>query len=203
LKFLLSTTLNDEEPELVRQNALAMLSSLATSTRDAVKVELAKHLQDRLGRKPLNDLHVRVAHAAGVLPYLRRAQRVSFFRNYIDDLQRVGYHWKSHASHGAILRRLGEYGGLASVPEGELGAIVKWMVLCHVGEPGGYGAGINRDVFYSNSAAPLIEQLFSQALDVSRDAVEELAEDRDVKRACSRGTGVARRFQELLDIVGA
>ena len=203
LRFLLSTTLNNDEPELVRQNALAMLSSLATSTRNAVKVELAKQLQDRLARKPLSDLHVRVAHAAGVLPYLRRAQRTSFFREYLDGLQRVGFHWKSHASHGTILRRLGEYGGLASIPDDELRAIVKWLVLCYIGEPGGYGAGINRDVFFSNSAAPLIEQLFAEAPDVPRDIVVDLSEDKDVKRACARGTAVARRYQELLDIVGA
>jgi hypothetical protein len=203
LKFLLSTTLNDSEPELVRQNALAMLSSLAASTRDAVKVELAKHLQDRLGRRPLLDLDVRVAHAAGVLPYLRRAQRASFFQGYLGELQRVGYHWKSHADHSAILRRLTECGGLASIPDDELAVIVKWLVLCYIGEPGGYGAGINRDVFYSNSAAPLIEALLAAAPDQSRDIVGKLSDDKEVKRAIARGTGIARRYQELLDVVDA
>ncbi len=89
------------------------------------------------------------------------------------------------------------------IPDEEIGATVKWMMLCYIGEPGGYGAGINRDVFYSNSAAPLIEQLFAEAPDVSRDIVVDLGEDKDVKRACGRGTGVGRRYQELLDIVGA
>lgn len=39
--------------------------------------------------------------------------------------------------------------------------IVRWMTLCHVGEEGSYGTmGRNRKVIYSNSAAPLIEQMF-------------------------------------------
>lgn len=80
---------------------------------------------------------------------------------------------------------------------------MKWLVLCYIGEPGGYGAGINRDVFYSNSAAPLIEALFADAPDLSRDIVVKLGEDKEVKRAVARGTGIARRYQELLDIVGA
>lgn len=164
---------------------------------------LAKHVQDRLGRQPLTELHVRVAHVAGVLPYLRRAQRVTFFRSYHDQLQRVGYHWRSHADHGTLLRKLDEYGGLSAIPEDELSPILKWLVLCYVGEPGGYGVGINREVFYSNSAAPLIEGLLRGAPDVARDPMVELGSDKDVKRACARGAGIARRYQELLDTVGA
>ncbi len=81
--------------------------------------------------------------------------------------------------------------------------ILKWLVLYYVGEPGGYGAGINREVFYSNSAAPLIEGLLRGAPDVARDLVAGLGSDKDVERACARGAEIARRYQELLDIVGA
>ncbi len=42
LKFLVSTSLSDDEPELVRQNAFAVLGAISGLTRDAVKVELAK-----------------------------------------------------------------------------------------------------------------------------------------------------------------
>lgn len=203
LKFLVSTCLNDDQPDLVRQNAFAVLGAISGLTRDAVKVELAKHLQDRLGRQPLTELHVRVAHVAGVLPYLRRAQRATFFRGYRNELQRVGHNWKSHSEHSMLLRRLDEYGGLSAIPENELPLILKWLVLCYIGEPGGYGAGVNREVFYSNSAAPLIEGLLGNAPDATRDVIVGLGSDKDVERACARGAGVARRYQELLDIVGA
>jgi hypothetical protein len=203
LKFLVSTSLSGDEPELVRQNAFAVLRAVSVLTRNGVKIELAKHVQDRLGRQPLTDSHVRVAHAAGVLPYLRRAQRVTFFRAYRSQLQRVGYHWKSHADHGGLLRKLDEYGGLSAIPEGEQLPVLKWLVLCYIGEPGGYGAGINRKVFYSNSAEPLIEGLLAAAPDVVRDLLVGLGDDKDVKRACARGTSIAQRYEQLLDIVGA
>ncbi len=38
LKFLVSTSLSDDEPELVRQNAFAVLGAISGLTRDAVKV---------------------------------------------------------------------------------------------------------------------------------------------------------------------
>lgn len=178
-----------------------MLRAVAEPTRDAVRVLLAKHLQDSLGRQPLTDTVVRVAHGAGVLPYLRKAQRLSYFRAYNERLQRVGHHWKSHASHGALLRALEEYGGLASIPDDELKVTLKWLVLCYVGEPGGYGAGLNRRVFYSNSAAPLVASLLEEGPDAAREPLAKLADDREVKRALRASDGVARRYQDLLDIV--
>jgi hypothetical protein len=201
LKFLVSTSLNDSEPELVRQNAFAVLRALAEPTRDAVRVLLAKHLQDTLGRQPLTETVVRVANGAGVLPYLRRAQRLSFFRAYNERLQRVGHHWKSHASHGSLLRSLEEYGGLATIPDDELEVTLKWLVLCYVGEPGGYGAGLNRRVFYSNSAAPIIESLLEEDADAVREPLAKLADDRPIMRALRASDGVARRYQDLLDMV--
>ncbi|MFD6186908.1 hypothetical protein [Streptomyces goshikiensis] len=79
--------------------------------------------------------------------------------------------------------------------------IVRWMTLCYIGEAGGYGMGRNRKVFYSNSAAPLIEQMFKEDRDIIRDGVSGLQKDRAVKRVCS-DEHVARRFQDLLDLVG-
>ena len=107
LKFLVSTALNEREPELVRQNAYAVLRALAALTRDAVRVLLAKHMQDSLGRQPMSETHVRVANGAGVLPYLRKAQRVSFFRAYNERLKQAGHHWRSNAFQGGAGVRTG------------------------------------------------------------------------------------------------
>ena len=201
LKFLVSTARNEQEPDLVRQNATAVVRSLADVTRDGVKVLLAKHIQDKLGRHPLQIADVQVAHAARVLPYLRKTQRSNFFRAFYDQMERLGFHWKANASHGELLRSLEELGGLSSIPEDELRLVLKWLVLCYVGEPGGYGAGINRGVFFSNSAAPLIEGLIADASREVRDMLAELATDRKVKRACSLSDAVERRYQVLLDLV--
>lgn len=56
--------------------------------------------------------------------------------------------------------------------------------------------GRNRKVFHSNSATPLIEQMFKEDREIIRDDVSGLQKDRIVKRACG-DEYVARRFQAL------
>lgn len=201
LRFLISTALDDEHPDLVRQNAFSLLHSLRPRTRDAVRVELANHLQERLGRAALTDLQARVAQASGVFPYLRRAQRTQYFKDLLAAMHRIGPDWRSHPHHGELLRRFIEVGGLSLVTDDVRQDIMKWLVLTYIGEPGGYGTfGRHREVFYSNSAAPLIREILADARDLVRDDLEALAEDGDVRRAIGN-EHVARRFEELRDIV--
>ncbi|MGW4994924.1 hypothetical protein ACWEQ3_46365 [Streptomyces mirabilis] len=203
LKFLLSMALSDSEPELIRGNSYALIQEIAPCTRDAVRVDLAKYQMDKVGRVPLTELQVRVAHAAGILPYFRKAQRTAFFRSQLEALEKIGHSWRANASHGPALRLFPEFGGLAAVPADVRVQIVRWMTLCYIGEPGGYGTmGRGRKVFYSNSAAPLIEQMFKEDREIIRDDLSGLQKDRGVKRACA-DEYVARRFQELLDLVDA
>ncbi len=201
LKLLVSGALNLAELDIVRQNAYNVLGTLSMHSRDAVKVELAKHLQNKLGRNLLTDADVRVAQQAGILIYLRKAQRRDFFAAYLAGLEATTYSWRNNAEHGEPLRQLGEYGGLASVPETQLPGIIKWMALCFVGEPGGYGAGVGRPVFYSNSAAPLIVDLIKESAPVAKPLLEALATDVDFKKVLGRGAAVSRRFDLLLDAV--
>jgi hypothetical protein len=72
VKFLFSTATNDDEPDLVRQNAFTGIGVRAEVTRPAVTVELAKHVQERVGRTPLTDLQVRVATAGACSPTCAR-----------------------------------------------------------------------------------------------------------------------------------
>ncbi|MCE7482438.1 hypothetical protein LZG07_10970 [Microbacterium profundi] len=200
-KFLFSTATNDEEPDLVRQNAFTMIGVLSDVTRAAVTVELSKHVQEKIGRRtPLNELQVRVADAAGVLPYLRKSQRRAFFGAYLSQLNLTGHHWSGNASHGGLLRKLREFGGLRPIPDEELREILKWMVLCYIGEPGGRGMGVNRKVFYSNSGAPLIAAMIQEAPDAVSTVLAGLSADKDVKRACAQSPPVERRYQDLLDL---
>ncbi|MFC9646515.1 hypothetical protein ACFTZF_50145 [Streptomyces mirabilis] len=195
--------LSDSEPDLVRENSYVLIQELDAYTRDAVRVDLAKHQMDKVGRAPLTALQVRVAHAAGILPYFRKAQRTAFFRSQLEALEKIGHSWRDNAFHGPALRLFPEFGGLAAVPADVRVQIVRWMTLCYIGEPGGYGTmGRGRKVFYSNSAAPLIEQMFKEDREIIRDDVSGLQKDRGVKRACS-DEYVARRLQALLDMVDA
>lgn len=203
-KFLFSTATNDEEPDVVRQNAFTLIGGLAHATRPSVTVELAKHVQEKIGRRtPFTELQVRVAASAGVLPYLRKPQRRGFFQAYLHQLETTGHHWTGNASHGALLRKLREFGGIRSIPDEELSAILKWMTLCYIGVPGGNGMGVNRKVFYSNTGAPLIAELIQDAADVASPVLSALQADEDVARACAQSSHVERRYQVLLDLAEA
>ena len=201
LKLLVSGALNASELDIVRQNAYNVLGTLSVHSRDSVRVELAKHLQNKLGRTLLTDADVRVAQQAGVLIYLRKAQRRDFFAAYLARLDATSFSWRKNSEHGEPLRQLGEYGGLASVPETQLPGIVKWMALCFIGEPGGYGAGVSRPVFFSNSAAPLITDLFKASALVVKPLLDVLSKDKDFTSALGRSAAVSRRFDLLLDAV--
>jgi len=91
--------------------------------------------------------------------------------------------------------------GITAIPDDVRGHVVKWLTLCYLGEPGGYGDyGRQRRVFYGNSAAAVIEELFAARRDAVRPVLDELANNTHIKRACTN-KDVARRYQELLDLV--
>ena len=97
-----------------------------------------------------------------------------------------------------MLRNLQELGGLQNIPEDQLGDYLEWLVLCYVGEAGGYGAGYARKVFYSNVAAPLVKEIIKQA---NRPIVTELANLRNSARVKSAlyDENISRRFETLVD----
>lgn len=156
-KFLVSTALGEESPDLVRQNANSVMREFSRLTRNSVLIQLAAHVQDKLGYAPLNPFMVRVAHSAGILPYFKRAKRKDFFTSYADAMDRTGYRWHSNAQHGQLLQELHEFGGLDSVPDDLHGRYVKWLVLCFIGEPGGYGAGRSRTRCWPTAPSGLVQ----------------------------------------------
>lgn len=202
VQALVSTALKGSEADVVRENAYLVLQELRDLTRNGVRLAVAKNLLTQLGRTALDELTVRVAHAAGLLPYLRKGQRKDFFAKQLEKLDSIGHRWTNHEQHGPALRLFEEFGGLTEIPDDVLPGVVKWMVRCYIGEPGGYGAGINRKVFYSNRAAPIIEELFLNNRGSIQKIVEGLQSDRDVQRSCEN-EHVNRRFQGLLDIVSS
>ncbi|MFF7459609.1 hypothetical protein [Kitasatospora sp. NPDC008115] len=202
VQVLVSTALSGTEADVVRENAYLVLQELRELIRNGVRLAVAKTLLDRLGRTSLDELTVRVAHAAGLLPYLHKGQRKDFFTKQLDKLKSIGHQWRQNEAHGPALRLFEEFGGLTEIPEDVKPGIVKWMVRCYIGEPGGYGAGINRKVFYSNRAAPIIEELFLNGRSGIQKIVEDLQSDKDVRRSCEN-EHVNRRFQDLLDMVSS
>ena len=197
-RFLVSTALNKAQPDIVQQNSYNALFTLREHTHTQVLLDCSKDLVEQIGKKAPELRVARVAIAAGLFPYLRKAQIKELFSAYLAHMQQVGHHWKKNAEHGELLRNLQELGGLQNIPEDQLGDYLEWLVLCYVGEAGGYGAGYARKVFYSNVAAPLVKEIIKQA---NRPIVTELANLRNSARVKSAlyDENISRRFETLVD----
>ncbi|RQV04762.1 hypothetical protein DF047_23005 [Burkholderia cenocepacia] len=199
-KFLVSTALNKRQPDIVQQNSFNALFSLRPHTHAAVLIDRSKELVEQIGKTAPELRVARVALAAGLFPYLRKSQIKELFSGYLEKMKQVGYQWRKHAEHGELLRTLQELGGLEHVPDDLLPDYLEWLCLCYVGESGGYGAGYNRKVFYSNIGAPL-------AWDILRDADRPLSKQIESLRTTTRlkvtlsDEYVSRRFEAIVDEV--
>lgn len=75
------------------------------------------------------------------------------------------------------------------------------MVLCYLGEPGGYGTwGRNRKVFSSDTATPYIWRMFKSAGPLIRAEVEQAGKNPKVRLAM-HDVDVAARYSALLALV--
>ena len=201
-RYLISVSLDSEKPDIVRQNCHRALTRMRDLVQRDVLIDTAKEFVKRIGRKEPRVVEFRIAYSAGVLPYLKKLQIKAFFDGYARRFRATSHHWDSHDSHAPLLRDLEEIGGLRYCPPERRKDFAKWMILCYIGEPGGYGRGINRPVFYSDVGAPLcLRILRSSGLDV--DLIEELRRSNKlIKNACS-DKHVARRMEAIIDAVGA
>lgn len=202
--FLVTTALDPKQPEVVRSNSFEMIKHLRDATRDSIRIELATHLQNKIGRNLADLATMKVAHAAGVTPYLKKNTRNDYFTDYLTRLRKISHHWKSHSDHGPILGELEDIGGLTNCEDAEAKrGILKWMVLCYVGEPGGYGYhGSGRAVFYSDTAAPIIKRIVERSTAKEVVILKELSNSKTVKAVFARGQQIAKRYEDMLDHAG-
>jgi hypothetical protein len=200
-KFLISTALDEEQAEIVRQNAQRFLAIFAQHTHNQVKLNLAHFAMDKIGRKSLSRQMARVCIAAGIFGYLREKQREDFFLNFLSQMREVGVDWDAFSKHGVLLRNFQDCGGLIQCPASVRRDIVNWMVLTYIGTSGGVTRWGNvRHVFYSNTAAPLIAEMFKRADGLIADDVRNACRLNTIKQLC-RDQHIARRFEELVDFV--
>ena len=198
---LITTALDKEKSEIVQQNAYNFLTRLEPITENSAKLKLVGFFQNIIGRNVLDLRCARVAFAAGVFPYLKRTHRQDFFKQILSDMKKVGTHWKVYGKHGDILRNLKEVGGLVFCPEGVRKEILFWLVSTYIGESGGLTRyGNIRYVFYSDTAAPLVEEIVKDARDIIAHDILEIAKIKSIKARCTN-QHIARRFETLLDFI--
>ncbi len=200
LKFLISKTLNREILDIVQQNAYTCISYLQPLTKSAVLVEIGSHLQEKAGRN-IDQRTARIAEAIGVFAYLRQSSRCNFFERFYDEMENVGTHWSAYQEHGKLLRTFIEFGGLGHCPSPIRTKILEWLILAYLGVPGGVTRyGNTRHVFYSNSAAPLIEEIVTKSGNSIREELLTLAKSNAIVTAL-KNNHISRRLDRLLDLV--
>ena len=201
LKFLMSIVLDNSQSDIIQQNAFTFIGRLSSLVHNSVRLSLAKHFQDMIGRTTLDRRRARIAFAMGLLPYLKQSQVVDFFDSIYNDMHTVGTDWSAHQKHGDVIRYFIEVGGFQFCPSGPKENILKYLVLTYLGTRGGRTSyGNVRHVFYSNTAAPLIEDIVSTDKNHIRDDLQAMNKDRVVKDKCGY-SHIARRFEDLLDLV--
>lgn len=201
-KFLISVSGDNKKPDIVRQNAVEALRSLRLHVRTSARAKIGQYMQEQLKAKPADLADMKIAAAVGITPYLKQLKVKQFFSDFLDRLAKVGYRWTSHEQHRKLLDDFEDVGGLEAAPPEMRSKIVLWMVRCYIGEPGGYGMGYKRPVFYSNVAAPRIKEAFKQAGALIEHDVETASKNKLVKAAVT-DKHIARRLERLRDLVSA
>lgn len=197
-KYLLGISLDKKQPDLVQQNAISSMSKTFSLLTNPARVALGSYLQQQFGRD-ISERQARVAHAAGLLPYIRQSARASFFDAIYVNMETVTHHWSAHNQHGEVLRDFIDYGGLNSCPPDQLKKITRWLIRAYIGEPGGRTSyGNVRPVFYSNTASYPIEQIFrATTLDLV-SVVNIIRAEKELVAALA-DKHVALRFEKLMD----
>ncbi len=201
LKFLVAIAVDPANAELVRLNAFSFISHFSAITQNQAKLTIAGFLQEKITRSGPSRVVIRVAYVAGVMPYLKQAHLRDFFVAVHNGMVKVGHHWKKYDQHGELLRSFKEVGGLQYCPPDARVPILKWLTLAYIGEPGGRTSfGNVREVFYSNTAAPIVEELIRESADVVREDLLSVLKDQEVLRSCYT-THIRRRLEALADLV--
>jgi hypothetical protein len=194
-KFLVSTARDTEKPDIVRQNAVEVLRAVHDVTRRAVQAQIGEWFQGLLRQRPLEITEMKIAAAGGFSPYLKQAKVRDFMKRLLSEMASVGYQWNSHARHPDLFDTLEDVGGLDICPPELRRDFVRWFVLCYIGDP---GAG---RVYYSWVAEPRIEEIFKKQGGLIRDDFEAIAADDKLVRTRIADQRVARRLENLRDIL--
>jgi hypothetical protein len=201
VRMLVGVARAAKEPDLVRQHAVEALRTFAPLTDDKVKITVASEVHEQLEGRALQAVDMKIAAAIGAVPYLKQRRVIAFYTDIGDKLLKISPDWDHYQRHPDPLNEIEDYGGLAVIPDDQLQRILRWLVICYLGEPGNRGQwGRNRSVFYSDAAAPIIERLIKGGDARVRPLLEASAEDKKIAAAMTYQP-VARRFERLLDLI--
>ena len=202
LKMLIGKYLDPRAPEILKTNAINCLKSLQGITQNQAKVELGSAYQAKLGRDGVTQDHFFVMNAAGLLGYFTTAARDSYFADLLRTFDTHGYHWKKWKVHTELLQLFIASGEFEHIPAERADGFIIWMFKCFIGEPGGYGAGYARRVFFSDTGAPICKLIIKRNGPLILNRIQKNAEiGREIERVIDN-SDLRRRFDDLLDLIG-
>lgn len=197
--FLVSTAKNDGQPDIVRDNAHELLRHFKTTTQTPVVIWIAKELEQKLGRNPIDLITAKIGHAIGATAYFKRTKIKDYYNTIVTQIQDAGSDWSKQTKSVLTFHDIGHF---IYCPNEFITNILKNLILWYIGEPGGYGTwGRNRAVFYSDGAAPIIQRIIKNSEVNLYDEIENLRDDKYIKLAISN-RHILSRFEKLLDIAG-
>jgi hypothetical protein len=198
-KFLFYSILNEDHPEIIRQNCYNVITTIKEFTHNQVILDLANEYNDKLGRRIPQLKEMRAAFAAGILPYFKATLLSDFYKTYYKKMKETGYSFKSHNQHGELLRNLIEIGGLKYIKEPTLTNIVRWLVQCYIGEPSFGQYSTIRRTFYSNTGAPICLKILKNSQQTTLPIIIDLAKEDKEIMSSNMNKSVESRFQDIID----
>jgi len=197
--FLVSTAKNDEQPDIVRENAYELLRHFKSTTLTPVMINIAKELESKLGRKPIDLVTAKIGHAIGATAYFKRAKIKDYYNSILTQFKDAGSEWAKQAK---VVQTFHDIGHFTYCPNEFIKNILRYLVVWYIGEPGGYGVwGRNRAVFYSDGAAPIIKRIVKNSEVNLKDEIEKLRDDRKITEIIGN-RHILSRFENLIDYAG-
>jgi hypothetical protein len=201
IKTLIGKFLDEKSPEIMKENVIICLKNLRKITLDSAKVELGALYQQDNGKKQLTENIVYVMHHAGIFYYFTSALKDDFYNQLLKLFTTTGYHWSKSKLHSELLQKLIDAGELEYMSSHVLDNFIIWLFKCYIGEKGGYGFGVNRKVFFSNSGATICDEIIKNNKEKIKQRFCNNGDlDKEIKKILDT-KDIKRRYDSLMDII--
>ncbi|MFH1721850.1 MAG: hypothetical protein ABH950_04505 [Candidatus Altiarchaeota archaeon] len=183
LNALTFWAIDENRPELVRNNCFRVIRKIAPLSPSSTKIDIAKKLEIRIGRRPTTLETAQVAIASGSFPFIHKRQQRLLTNAFLERFNTIKPHWRQFSEHSELLDDFSSAGGFTICPIGIERVIIRWMVEAYIGVPGRSGTfGRNRAVFFSDTAVPRIEKLLRDAPPPIKGHITNISQESSVKK---------------------
>ncbi len=175
---------------------MKVLRHFKEHTDTTVTIEIAKSLEEKLGRNPIDILTAKLGNATGATGYFKKVKLKEFYQKLLDEVKTTG-DWNQQ---GKFMAKLEDLGGLLYCPDDLYYDLAKELVLIYIGEESYGQYSHSRRVFYSNAAAPIVFRVLEQEGKKIIPHLEKMQKSSKRIKYKVSNIYIQRRFEHLLDI---